>query len=209
MVAGAPPPTVLNREQPANITPEILAEADSSIDLQRLGVRAILRTGAPASLRSSGIGLVPSPGTTRYGEGILTVATARDGYRNTFIAVADDCTAVAEIPQTRGGKPTVATSHYELISENPYRYTQADILVLTALRQQSLPPSADTPEKRDEFFAKPRACLRSSPLGKKYGWGIHFDDKGRAAVHPADSPRYRELLADDSVKTVKALRSQR
>lgn len=137
------------------------------------------------------------------------MATARDGYRNTFIAVADDCTAVAEIPQYRGGKPTVATSHYELISKNPYRYTQADVLFLTSLLQQSLPLSADTAEKRDEFFAKPRACLRSSPLGKKYGWGIHFDAEGRTAVHPVNSPRYRELLADNSVKTVKALRSRR
>lgn len=137
------------------------------------------------------------------------MATARDGYRNTFIAIADDCTAVAEIPQSRGDKPTVAVLHYELISEKPYTYTQADILFRTSLRQQSLPLSADTPQKRDEFFAKPRACLRSSPLGKKYGWGIHFDDEGRVASYPADSPRYRELLADDSVKTMKALRSQR
>lgn len=137
------------------------------------------------------------------------MASAREGYSNTLIAVADDCLAIAEKPEPRGDKPTVASMHYELLAGRPYQYTQADVLFHTWLRQQGLATSADTTARRDEFFAKPRACLRSSPLGKKYGWGIHFDAEGRVALVSPDSARYRALLADPEVKHLKALRSSR
>lgn len=34
----------------------------------------------------------------------------------------------------------------------------------------------------DEYFSKPRACLRASMLPKKYGWGLHFDPDGLIAL---------------------------
>lgn len=137
------------------------------------------------------------------------MARAEEGYFDTLIAVADDCTQEALVPEGRGKKPTVAQLHYELISETPHKLTQADVLFTTWRLQQQLPASVDNPAKREEFFAKPRACLRSSPLGKKYGWGIHFDSKGRVALVKPDSAAYAKLQKDADVTVHKALRSKR
>ncbi|MEI7025361.1 DUF6157 family protein [Paenibacillus sp. y28] len=38
-----------------------------------------------------------------------------------------------------------------------------------------------------EFFSKPKACLRTSPLVKKYGWGLGFDAAGKIALLGADT----------------------
>ncbi|WP_409484319.1 DUF6157 family protein [Arsenicicoccus dermatophilus] len=51
--------------------------------------------------------------------------------------------------------------------------------------------------------------LRTSPLAKTYGWGIHSDGQGRVALVPLGSARYAELLADGSVTKVAAMRSAR
>lgn len=70
--------------------------------------------------------------------------------------------------------------------------------------RQSVPAEA-----REEFFAKDQACLRSSPLGKRYGWGIHFDADSRIALVPLGSDEYQALATDASVKQLKAMRSKR
>jgi hypothetical protein len=58
---------------------------------------------------------------------------------------------------------------------------------------------------------KEHACLRSSPLAKKYGFGLLFDREGRVALCPMESTEYKHLVnaRGDDVKIVKALRSQR
>jgi hypothetical protein len=48
---------------------------------------------------------------------------------------------------------------------------------------------------RKEFFAKPQACLRTSDLCKKYGWGVHHDREGRIALYSVSSPEYATLVA--------------
>jgi hypothetical protein len=62
---------------------------------------------------------------------------------------------------------------------------------------------------RNEFFARPQACLRASPLPKKYGWGFVFDAEGRVALCAMESAEYRRLLGDTGVRVLKALRSAR
>ena len=42
-----------------------------------------------------------------------------------------------------------------------------------------------------EFFARPQACLRGSPLPKTYGWRLLFDDDGRVALCAVESPVYQ------------------
>lgn len=119
-------------------------------------------------------------------------------YYSTLIAVADDCpVTAAEVPRPRGGKPTVAVLQYELISGAPYGLTQEDVLFETWLRRQDL--AADLPgerraELRKEFFSRPQACLRSSPLPKRYGWGLLFDRDGRVALCPMESEEYQRLV---------------
>jgi len=73
---------------------------------------------------------------------------------------------------------------------------------------------ASSPDEWATFYATPRACLRSSDLGKRYGWGIHADADGRLAVYAVGSAEYGALAAgtapDGSPVTVKAaMRSSR
>ena len=135
------------------------------------------------------------------------------GYQNTLIAVADDCPATrGTVPASRGGRKTVAVHHYELITERPYGRTQEDVLFETWLRQQGdlTPADADIARLREQFFATPRACLRASPLPKKFGWGLHYDAEGRIALYGVESEEYQRLASgENGVTVLKALRSSR
>ena len=45
-------------------------------------------------------------------------------YHDTFIVVADDCpTVMGEVPPRKGDIKSVANIQYDILSENPYRYT--------------------------------------------------------------------------------------
>lgn len=130
-------------------------------------------------------------------------------YVNTFIAVAEDCpVGEAQVPPSSGGTKTVAALQYNLIAKHPYAYTSDDVIFeVYALRQGIA--ADDKPAQREAFFAKDQACLRSSPLGKRYGWGIHHDDAGRTALIAVESDQYRAFAGDDSLRHVKAMRSRR
>lgn len=130
-------------------------------------------------------------------------------YTGTFIQVAEDCPAEeGEQPPVGGKAPTIAALQYALISAHPYEFTSDDVLFEVHAIRQSLPAEV-RPAAREAYFAKDQACLRSSPLGKRYGWGIHHDDSGRVALVPFDSDEYRALSADPAVKQLKAMRSKR
>jgi hypothetical protein len=129
-------------------------------------------------------------------------------YRGTLIQVADDC-PVDEAEQPPGGiAPTVAALQYALIAEHPYELTSDDVLFEVYAIRKSI-PAEERSEARVTFFARDQACLRSSPLGKRYGWGIHHDGDGRVALVPLGSDDYDALAADPAVKQVKAMRSKR
>lgn len=133
-------------------------------------------------------------------------------YYGTLIAVAGDCPVErATVPPDRGSVKTIATVQYQLLAGQPYRYTQEDVLFESWLQRQNLPgPTvAARASLRHAFFSKPQACLRASPLPKKYGWGLHFDEKGRVALCPVESAEYQRLLADPAVTVLKAMRSKR
>lgn len=130
-------------------------------------------------------------------------------YVNTFIRVAEDCPATeAESPLPRGGKPTVASLQFELITARPYELTSDDVLFEVHAERQGL-SAPDRDEARVQFFAKPQACLRASPLGKRYGWGIHSDADGHVAVFAIGTDEYDALVADESITQLRAMRSKR
>lgn len=130
-------------------------------------------------------------------------------YTGTFIQVADDCPVeAAEQPPVGGKAPTVAALQYALISEHPYEFTSDDVMFEVYAARHTIPVEAKA-QAREEFFAKDQACLRSSPLGKRYGWGIHHDAECRVALVPLGSDEYQSLAADSSVKQLKAMRSKR
>ncbi len=105
-------------------------------------------------------------------------------YYDTLIAVADDCPVDhSVVPTPRGGKPTVAVLQYEMLSGNPHAHTQEDVLFESWAARQDIPEDRLSRKRlRQEFFSKPQACLRSSPLPKKYGWGLLFDGDGKVAL---------------------------
>src|SRR4051812_36587779 len=122
-------------------------------------------------------------------------------YYETLIAVADDCpVASSVVPEPRGGKKTVAVLQYEMLAEQPYQLTQEDLLFTTWLQRQ---PDADrltepdVAELRARFFAKDQACLRASPLPKKYGFGLLFDGDGLVSLCPMESEEYERAARGD------------
>lgn len=136
--------------------------------------------------------------------------SATINYVNTFIRVAEDCPAACGIvPAERGGRKTVAVIQYELLAENPYRYTQEDVLFESFVRHKEIPPAELGPALRAQFFSKSQACLRASPLPKLYGWGLHFDQAGRVALCGVGTAEYQRFAEAEDLTVLKAMRSKR
>ena len=129
-------------------------------------------------------------------------------YTNTFIEVAEDCKAdVGLVPPEKQDK-TIARMQYEMIHNNPYQYTSDDVLFAIYATRNGIDESKRE-DKRAEFFSRGQACLRSSPLAKTYGWGIHYDDESRIALYARGSDDYTRLRNDSKLKHLKAMRSSK
>lgn len=129
-------------------------------------------------------------------------------YIATFIEVAPDCrVATAEAPPLTA-KPTVAALQFELIAEHPYEMTSDEILFRVHAIRNNIPDDALDAE-RERFFAKGQACLRASPLGKRYGWGTHHDENGCVALVALGTADYDRLAADPGLSHKAAMRSSR
>ena len=73
-------------------------------------------------------------------------------YKNTFIEIADDCPiTVGEIPPTKGDTKTVANIQFEMVKENPYKFTSDEILFQVYADRNKLAKNKYT-EEREEFF---------------------------------------------------------
>ena len=130
-------------------------------------------------------------------------------YTDTFIAVADDCpVAIAEVPIPKGDKSTIASLQYDMLHNNSYKFDSDDVIFNTYALKSDL-TKKEIPAEREKFFSKGQACMRSSPLTKRYGWGVHSDDKGKIALYAVESPEYKKMLKNKSLKQVKAMRSKK
>jgi class 3 adenylate cyclase len=133
----------------------------------------------------------------------------RVDYVDTFIAVAEDCSAArGTAPPEKPEKPSVAARTYRMIAERPYEHTSGDVIFAVFADRTGI-PEADRAAARLEFYATPRACLRSSDLGKRYGWGIHADVEGRLALYGVETPKYAELASSYALTVTRAMRSTR
>lgn len=129
-------------------------------------------------------------------------------YQNTFIEVAEDCPVQsAEVPPQKGEGKTVANFQFEMIAENPYQYTSDEVIFKGYAFKNNLTSNLD--QERELFFSKGQACLRASPLPKRYGWGVHHDAAGKVAIYPMESEEYQVFMQDPGVKKYKAMRSKR
>lgn len=96
-------------------------------------------------------------------------------YYSTFISVADDCpAAAAQEPPTRAAGPTAAQIHLQMARDEPYAYTQEQILFRTHLNAKGSDP-AEEPEggsRWQAFFAKGQPCLRTLCAGETLRLGL-------------------------------------
>ncbi len=133
--------------------------------------------------------------------------THTTNYTNTFIEIAEDCPInKGEIPPVKGEKKSVANRQFELLEKNPYKFTSDDILFQVFADKNDLTKS-EYEAKRCQFFSKGQPCFRTSPLTKRYGFGIHCNEKGQIALYGAETEEYARFLADDTIKKVRAMRS--
>ncbi|MDX2285738.1 MAG: DUF6157 family protein [Bacteroidia bacterium] len=130
-------------------------------------------------------------------------------YRSTFIRIADDCPVQqAEVPPSQPASPSVAALQFQMLWDHPYAYTSDEVLFGVWAQRQGI-PAAELEAARAQFFSKGQPCFRSSPLTKRYGWGVHSDAEGRVAIYAAESEAYRRLAEDPALAQVKAMRSKR
>lgn len=130
-------------------------------------------------------------------------------YTSTLITPAEDC-PVQEgmVPPLRGAKKSIANYQYDYLSASPYHYQSDELLFLIHALRKAI-PEAEQEAAKTAFFAKPQACLRTSPLAKRYGWGIHHQGDGTIALVGSETPAYQRFLADDTVQKVAAMRSSK
>ncbi len=130
-------------------------------------------------------------------------------YFNTFIEVAEDCSAEqGEMPPIKGEKRTVANLQFEMLWENPYQYTSDDIFFSVFVVRKEIPKN-EMEEARAHFFSKGQPCFRASPLTKKYGWGVHSNEEGKVAIFGRETKMYKEFIANQGIDKKKAMRSKR
>ncbi|HVL96176.1 MAG TPA: DUF6157 family protein [Solirubrobacteraceae bacterium] len=133
-------------------------------------------------------------------------------YVDAFIRVAPDCPAAAAEPPPARPRPSVAELQHALLAGQPYELTQDDLYVRVHGLRKGLSPDeieARHAELHAEVFARPQACLRASPLAKRYGFGFHYDGAGRIALVPRGGDDYDRLAADPSLQQLEAMRSSR
>ena len=132
-------------------------------------------------------------------------------YYDTFIAVAPDSSAPGGLEPPATG--TIAGRTFELTAAAPYGRTYDDV-IFTVWAERHGVPADQWDAAWAQFFSVGRACLRSSDLGKRYGWGLHFDAQGRVALVASQTPEYEQLAAGTGpdgrpVAVVRAMRSAR
>jgi hypothetical protein len=143
-----------------------------------------------------------------YGVGMEAV-----DYTDTFVTVAPDtATTVSILPAPRLSGPSIASATYELVGTHPYRLRSSQVVFVVWADRQAV-PAEERAAARVEFFAKPRVCLRSSELGKRFG-GIHANEHGRIALYGVGTAEYRALASGRVpdgrlVKVTAAMRSHR
>lgn len=135
--------------------------------------------------------------------------THSTNYYNTFIEIAEDCPVdFGEAPMSKKDKKTAAEMQYDMIARHPYRFTSDEVVFSIFAEKHELLPS-EYEEARNDFFSKGQPCLRASPLGKRYGFGIHYDPEGKMALYGAESEEYKRFMTDPAVKKLKAMRTSK
>ncbi len=129
-------------------------------------------------------------------------------YIDTFIEIVDDCKVpIGTTPPDKTPR-TIASIQFGLISKNPYEFTSDDIIFYSFAEKNSV-QDEERERVRQEFFTKGQPCMRSSPLCKTYGWGVHSDGNGRLALYARESGEYLRLSNDPGLRHLKAMKPKK
>ncbi len=130
-------------------------------------------------------------------------------YYNTFIEVAEDCKlSNSEIPAVKNSNAGIAVLQHNILNTHPYTYTSDEVLLHVYMTRNNLAPE-ETKKAREHLFSKGQACLRASPLCKRYGWGLHYNTEGKIKLVALGTDEYLQLINNKTVKKIKAMRSSK
>ena len=130
------------------------------------------------------------------------LSTKSTNYYNTFISVAGACKRTEGTIPPNKIPPTVARLEYDLIANNPYKYSSDEVLFEIFQKRN---PDALT----CDFHPEKQACFRCSPLSKSYGWGFHFDEMGKVAIFGMESRKYQVFLDNGEIHHKTAFSSKK
>ncbi|MFD0587922.1 DUF6157 family protein [Paenibacillus sp. GCM10027627] len=119
-------------------------------------------------------------------------------WTNMFVAVAADCPVYeGVVPMSKRDAKPAHMIQYELLSENPYRFTFEEQLFEVYFKHKGFSVELDEEERetlRNELLEKNHPCMRASQLGKKFGWGVHYNEEGKIAIYGMETEEYQLLL---------------
>ena len=134
-------------------------------------------------------------------------------YSNVFIKVSEDCPASrSEVPTPKKEAVPAHVIQYELLTEHPYQFDHEDLVYEVYVRQRGISGevlATDADAIRAELFSKGHPCLRASSLTKRYGFGAHYNEAGKIALYPVESPEYGQFVQDESVRKLPAMRNKK
>jgi len=134
-------------------------------------------------------------------------------YTNTLITVAEDCPIESrELPISDRNKIPLHLVAYNLLTQQPYTLNHKELTFELFKHKEGLTSKLDEDEKQElwsELFKKGHPCLRASSLTKRYGYGAHYDEYGKIALYPIESQKYEELMKNQDIKKIAAMRSKR
>jgi hypothetical protein len=134
-------------------------------------------------------------------------------YTHTFIPVSADCPVQkSEIPVPRRDTVPAHVIQYQLLTEHPYRFGHEELVYAVYVRQKEISEAVlatDADAIRAELFSKGHPCMRASSLTKRYGFGAHYNEAGKIALYPVESPEYQQFMQNDTVRKLPAMRNKK
>jgi len=135
--------------------------------------------------------------------------THSTNYYNTFIEIAEDCPVdKGTIPPMKSDEPTIANLQFEMLINHPYKFTSDDVIFQVYAFKNDIAES-DLELCRQKFYSKGQACMRTSPLTKRYGWGVHADEFGRIALLGYETEEYQKLASDPELAHTRGMKNKR
>jgi hypothetical protein len=112
-----------------------------------------------------------------------------------LIVVAEDCRADRAIIPLIGLKKSIARIRYEVLIENPYRYSENELFQEVHYVRRN---------RRDLKISS--YSIKRSKLCQNFGWGIHRNNDGKLALVAMDSDMYQYLKRN--IKTFRSFRKK-